>query len=74
MSARLKIIVASLIVIAVAILAYRIFDTTGSQRLDQSSFYDAVTEGRVKEVTVVPGDIGFEIRGTLNSEHPDGSS
>ncbi|MEJ2371824.1 MAG: ATP-dependent metallopeptidase FtsH/Yme1/Tma family protein [Gemmatimonadales bacterium] len=57
----------SLILVAAAILAYRSFNATGSQRLDQSSFYDAVTEGRVKEVTIVPDAIGFEIRGTLHS-------
>jgi cell division protease FtsH len=57
----------SLILVAAAILAYRIFNASGSQRLDQSSFYDAVTEGRVKEVTIVPDAIGFEIRGTLHS-------
>ena len=66
----------SLILVAAAVLAYRFFNATGSQRLDQSSFYDAVTEGRVKEVTMVPDAIGFEIRGTLNSEatYPDDRS
>jgi len=66
----------SLILVAAAILAYRIFNGTGSQRLDQSSFYDVVTEGRVKTITMVPDGIGFEIQGTLNSKatYPDDRS
>jgi cell division protease FtsH len=60
--------VISLIVIAAAVLAYRSFDTTGSQRLDESSFYDAVAQGRIEEVTLVPDGIGLEIRGTLSSQ------
>jgi hypothetical protein len=54
MSVRPRVIVIFLIVIAAAVLAYRIFSATGSQPLDQSSFYEAVMEGRVKEVTMVP--------------------
>ena len=69
MSIRPRVIVTSLIVIAAAVLAYRSFNATGSQRLDQSSFNDAVMEGRVMEVTMVSDGIGFEIRGTLSSEH-----
>ena len=68
MSIRLKVVAASLIVATAAVLAYSSFIATGGQRLDQSSFYDAVMEGRVGEVTMVPDEIGFEIRGTLNSE------
>ena len=66
----------SLILVAAAIFAYRILNTTGSQRLDQSSFYDMVTEGRVETITMVPDGIGFEIRGTLNPdpEYPDDRS
>jgi len=61
---------------AAAVVAYQVFSGTGSQSLDQSSFYDAVMEGRVREVTMVPDGTGFEIRGTLNSEHeyPDDRS
>jgi cell division protease FtsH len=66
----------ALILVAAAILAYRIFSATGSQRLDQSNFYDAVTERRVRTITMVPDGIGLEIRGTLNSEatYPDDRS
>jgi cell division protease FtsH len=67
-SPRLKVILTSLILVSAVILAYRIFDPTDSQALDQSSFYDAVREGRVETITMVPDGIGFEIRGTLNSE------
>ena len=68
MSVRQKAIVASLIAIAAVILAYRGFNATGSQRLDQSSFYDAVRAGRIRAVTMVPDGIGVEIRGTLSAE------
>lgn len=68
MNVRPKVIVTSLILVAAVILAYRSFDATSSQHLDQSSFYDAVTEGWVKEVTMVPDGIGVEIRGTLHSD------
>ena len=61
-------LVTSLIVVSAVIFAYRSFNATGSQRLDQSSFYDAVAEGRVTGVTMVPDGNGVEIRGTLNSE------
>jgi cell division protease FtsH len=67
-SIRPRVIVAFLIVIATAVVAYRIFIATGSQPLDQSSFYEAVKEGRIREVTMVPDSIGFGIRGTLKSE------
>jgi cell division protease FtsH len=67
-SARLRIIAIFLIVIAAAVFAYRILSATGSRYLDQSSFYEAVKQGLVKEVTMVPDSIGFEIRGTLSSE------
>jgi cell division protease FtsH len=62
------VIVISLILVAAAILTYRIFNATGSRRLDQSSFYDVVADGRVETITMVPDGIGFEIRGTLSSE------
>ena len=74
MSIRPRVIVTSLIVIAAAVLAYRSFNPTESRALDQSSFYDAVMEGRVTEVTMVPDEIGFEIRGTLNSERTSAES
>ena len=69
-SVRSKVIVVLLVAVAAAVLAHRIFFATGSRNLDQSSFYAAVAEGRVKEVTMVPDGIGFEIRGTLHSEQP----
>jgi hypothetical protein len=62
------VIAISLILVAAAILTYRIFNATGSQRLDQSSFYDLVAAGQVKTITIVPDGIGFDIRGTLDSE------
>ena len=43
MSVRSRIIVTALIVIAAAVLAYLTFSGTRGQRLDQSSFYDAMT-------------------------------
>jgi cell division protease FtsH len=55
------------VIVAVAV-AYRGFIATGSQQLDQTSFYDAVREGRVGEVTVVADEIGFNIRGTLSTD------
>jgi len=61
----------SLILVVAAILAYRNFAATDSRRMDQSSFYGVVTEGRVKTITMVPDGIGFEIRGTLSSEATD---
>jgi cell division protease FtsH len=69
MSARLRLIGAFLVVIAATVIAYRIFGTTGGRLLDQSSFYDAVAEGRVKEVTMAADNIGYEIRGKLDSAH-----
>ena len=54
-------------IVAVAV-AYRGFFATGTQQLDQTSFYDAVREGRVGEVTVVADEIGFNIRGTLSTD------
>ena len=72
MSVRSKVVLIALISAAAgAVLAYRSFNAPGSQRLNQSSFYDAVAQGRVKEVTLVPDGIGFEIRGTLNPERTD---
>jgi len=56
---------------AAVVLAYRSFHATGSQRLDQSSFYASVAQGRVKEVTLIPDGNGFEIRGTMSPEHTD---
>jgi len=70
------VIATSLILVAAALLAYRSFDPMDSQVLDRSSFYDAVMDGQVKEVAMVPDGVGFEIRGTLNSErtYPDDRS
>ena len=62
MSVRPRVIVIFLIVIAAAVLAYRIFSAMGSQPLDQSSFYEAVMEGRVKEVTMVPDSQANRVR------------
>jgi len=67
-SGRLKIVATVLIVITLAVLAYRIFSSPGSRQLDQASFYGAVAEGRVEEVTIVPDLVGYEIRGTFRPE------
>jgi cell division protease FtsH len=76
MSARARIIVASLVVVAAAVIAYRTIDSKHRQHLTQSSFYDAVAEERVKEVTISGDGIGCEIRGTFHSgqTHPGHSS
>ena len=63
-----RVMATSLILVAAVIFAYRSFNPSDSRVLDQSSFYDAVREGRVREVTMVPDEIGFKIRGTLSSE------
>ena len=54
--------------IAAAVIAYQAFDGSDSQPLDQSSFYDAVAEGQVEEVTIAADSIGYEIRGLLRSD------
>jgi cell division protease FtsH len=64
----MRVIAIALIVIFAAALVYRLLSTTESHSLDQSSFYDAVAEGRVKEVTIAAEGIGWEIHGTLGSE------
>jgi hypothetical protein len=61
-STRPRVIATFLIVIAAAVLAYQIFSATGSQPLDQSSFYEAVMEGRGKEVTMVPDSQANRVR------------
>ena len=61
-STRPRVIATFLIVIAAAVLAYQIFSATGSQALDQSSFYEAVIEGRGKEVTMVPNSQANRVR------------
>jgi cell division protease FtsH len=57
-----------LIVIAATVLAYWFFGTSGGRPLDQSSFYHAVAQGQVEEVTIAADSIGYEIRGRLYSE------
>ncbi|MDB4324722.1 ATP-dependent zinc metalloprotease FtsH [bacterium] len=69
MNTRLKVILTVSVVIAAVVLAYYSFGRAGRQALDQSSFYDAVMDGRVREVTMVPDGNGFRIQGTLNSEN-----
>jgi hypothetical protein len=65
-----------LIVVAATILAYRFFSSPGSRPLDQSSFYDALAEGQVEEVTITADSIGYEIRGQFHSDEstPSGRS
>ncbi len=67
MSARLKLVATSLVAIAAAALAYRTFTATGLQILDQSSFYEAVAEGRVENITMAADGFGSEIRGKLRA-------
>jgi cell division protease FtsH len=57
-----------LIVVGATILAHRFFSSPGSRPLDQSSFYDALAEGRVEEVTITADGIGCEIRGQFHSD------
>jgi cell division protease FtsH len=64
----MRVIAIALIVISAAALVYRLLSTTESHSLDQSSFYDAVAEGRVKEVTIAADGIGWDIHGTLGSK------
>jgi cell division protease FtsH len=75
-SARLRLIVTLLIVVAATILAYRSFGSPGSRPLDQSSFYDALAEGQVEEVSITADSIGYEIRGQFHSDEstPSGRS
>ena len=68
MSVRPRVVAIFLIVIAATVLAYWFFGTPGGRPLDQSSFYDAVAQGRVEEVTIAADSIGYEIRGRLYSE------
>jgi cell division protease FtsH len=67
-SARQRVLVTLLIVIAATVLAYRFFSSPGSRPLDQSSFYGALAEGRVEEVTITADDVGYEIRGQFHSD------
>jgi cell division protease FtsH len=68
----LKTIVIWLVVIAAVVIGYKIFDTASrhSQQLDQSTFYQAVAEGDVQEVTITGDSIGYEIQGKLESARP----
>jgi len=68
-NSHLKPIVIWLVVIAAVVIGYKIFDTASSQRqhLDQTSFYQAVADGDVQEVTITGDGVGFEIRGKLGS-------
>jgi len=61
-------VIGTLLVIAAAAIAYQVFSGTGSQPLDQSSFYDAVAEGQVEAVTIAADSIGYEIRGLAQLE------
>jgi cell division protease FtsH len=60
------------VVIAAVVIGYKIFDTASrqSQQLDQSTFYQAVAEGDVQEVTITGDSIGYEIQGKLASTRP----
>jgi cell division protease FtsH len=75
LSTRLRIIVIFL-VIAAAVIAYQVFSGTGRLSLDQSSFYNALADGQVEEVTIAADSIGYEIRGQLRSDGstPNGGS
>ena len=68
MSVRTRVVAIFLIVIAATVLAYWFFGTSGGRPLDQSSFYHAVAQGQVEEVTIAADSIGYEIRGRLYSE------
>jgi cell division protease FtsH len=68
----LKTIVIWLVVIAAVVIGYKIFDTASrhSQELEQSTFYTAVEEGDVQEVTITGDSVGYEIQGKLASSRP----
>ena len=73
MNSHLKTIVIWLVVIAAVVIGYKIFDTASTQRqhLDQTSFYEAVADGEVQEVTITGDSVGYEIRGKLRAARPD---
>jgi len=75
LNTRSRIVVAMLLIVA-AIIAFQPFRGKDARSLDQSSFYDALAQGQVEEVTITGDDFGYEIRGLLRSENsvPDGAS
>ena len=68
MSSRWRIVAAGLVAIAALVFAYWILGGAEREPVDQSSFYDAVAEGQVTEVTIIPDVVGYEIRGTFRSQ------
>ena len=80
MNSHLKTIVIWLVVIAAVVIGYNIFSaaSTAKQPLEQSSFYAAVENGEVSEVTITGDQVGYEITGRFKtpqqgpSEHRGG--
>ena len=72
MSSHLKTIVIWLVVIAAVVIGYQIFDQAGKQReqLDQSTFYRALEDGQIAEVTLNGDAVGYEIRGEFKGSYP----
>ena len=69
MNSHLKTIVIWLVVIAAVVIGYQIFNTASGQRqpLDQSSFYEALEDGQIQEVTITGDQVGFEIKGKFSA-------
>ncbi len=65
MNAHLKTLVIWLVVIAILVIGYQIFNTAGtpSRELDESEFYSLVEANEIKEVKITGDVIGYEIEG-----------
>jgi cell division protease FtsH len=68
-NSHLKTIVIWLVVIAAIVIGYQVLSAAGNQRetLDQSEFYDLVSQGNVKEVVITGDSIGYEIQGKFKT-------
>jgi cell division protease FtsH len=68
-NSHLKTIVIWLVVIAILIIGYQIFNTAGAQRreLSQSEFYDLVVANEIQSVTITGDAVGYEIEGTYKT-------
>ncbi|MBD3867506.1 MAG: ATP-dependent zinc metalloprotease FtsH [Acidobacteria bacterium] len=65
MNAHLKTLVIWLVVIAILVIGYQIFNTAGtpSRELDESEFYALVEADEIQEVKITGDIIGYEIEG-----------
>jgi len=71
-NSHLKTIVIWLVVIAAVVIGYQIFNTAAGQRqqLDESTFYEALEQDKIEEVTITGDAVGFEIQGRFRSAQP----